>query len=49
MIRILVACVLTVALAACTTVSVYTDYNPSAQFASYRPTAGARHRIRCRR
>ncbi len=36
MIRILVACILTVALAACTTLSVYTDYNPSAQFASYR-------------
>jgi len=36
MIRILFACLLTVALAACTTLSVYTDYNPSAQFASYR-------------
>lgn len=36
MIRILIACILTVALAACTTLSVYTDYNPSAQFASYR-------------
>ena len=36
MIRILVACLLTMALAACSTLSVYTDYNPSAQFASYR-------------
>ena len=36
MIRILTACLLTVALAACSTLSVYTDYNPTAQFASYR-------------
>ena len=36
MIRILVAFVLALALAACATLAVYTDYNPSAQFASYR-------------
>ena len=36
MIRILFAFVLTLALAACSTLSVYTDYNPNAQFASYR-------------
>ena len=36
MIRILVAFLLMVALAACTTFSVNTDYNPTAQFASYR-------------
>ena len=36
MFRILVACILTVALAACSTLSVYTDHSPAAQFASYR-------------
>ena len=36
MIRILIACILTVALAACSTLSVYTDYDPAAQFGSYR-------------
>jgi hypothetical protein len=36
MIRILVALILTLALAACTTYRVYTDYDPAAQFASYR-------------
>lgn len=36
MIRILFAFILTLALVACTTLSVYTDYNPAAQFASYR-------------
>jgi len=36
MIRILIACILTVALAACSTLSVYSDYDPAAQFSSYR-------------
>jgi hypothetical protein len=36
MIRILVALILTLALSACTAFRVYTDYNPAAQFASYR-------------
>ena len=36
MIRILVAFMLTLALSACTALRVYTDYNPAAQFASYR-------------
>jgi hypothetical protein len=36
MIRILVAFILTLALSACTALRVYTDFNPAAQFASYR-------------
>ena len=36
MIRILVALILALALAACTTYRVYTDYDPAAQFAGYR-------------
>ena len=36
MIRILIACILTVALAACSSLSVYTDYDPAAQFSNYR-------------
>lgn len=36
MIRILVTFILTLALAACTTYRIYTDYNPTAQFTNYR-------------
>lgn len=36
MIRTLVAIILSLVLAACTTFSVYTDYNPAVQFANYR-------------
>ena len=36
MIRILIACILSVVLAACSTLSVYTDYDPAARFDSYR-------------
>ena len=36
MTRILVAFVLALSLAACATLAVYTDYNPSAQFSAYR-------------
>ena len=36
MIRNLVALMLTLALSACTALSVYTDFNPAAQFANYR-------------
>src|SRR4030095_7464881 len=36
MTRILVAFVLALSLAACATLAVYTDYNPAAQFSSYR-------------
>lgn len=36
MVRFLVTVILTLALAACSTLKVYTDYNPAAQFTDYR-------------